>query len=157
MLYVKDGLDVMTCNQISNEEKAKDSLWLWLRYGEERMIVGCIYRKGRSSRENNEKLGNNIRRARGISDKVLLFGDFNFPEIDWENHLVPEEGRGGGSHEEARNFLNDIDDAFLVQHVYENTRARGRDNPSCLDLILSESEDTVNSVKYLAPLGSSDH
>ena len=39
----------------------------------------------------------------------------------------------------------------------ENTRVRGQDNPSCLNLILTESEDSANSVEYCSPLGSSDH
>ena len=64
---------------------------------------------------------------------------------------------GRPRHEEARGFMDAIDDAFLTQHVMENTRVRGQDNPSCLDLILTESEDSSNSVEYCSPLGSSDH
>ena len=54
-------------------------------------------------------------------------------------------------------FLDAIDDVFLTQHVMENTRVRGQDNPRCLYLILTESEDSANSVEYYYPLGSSDH
>ena len=46
---------------------------------------------------------------------------------------------------------------FIIQHVMENTRVRGQHNPSCLDLILSESEESVFHIEYIAPLGSSDH
>ena len=63
----------------------------------------------------------------------------------------------GVRHEEARGFLDAIDDVFLTQHVMENTRVRGQDNPRCLYLILTESEDSANSVEYYYPLGSSDH
>ena len=64
---------------------------------------------------------------------------------------------GRPRHEEARGFMDAIDDAFLTQHVMENTRVRGQDNPSCLDPILTESEDSANSVEYCSPLESSDH
>ena len=74
-----------------------------------------------------------------MTDKVMIFGDFNLPEIDWASHIVRAEGRP--RHEEARAFMDAIDDVFLTQHVMENTRVRGQDNPSCLDLILTESED----------------
>ena len=49
---------------------------------------------------------------------------------------------GRPRHEEAREFMDAIDDVFLTQHVMENTRVRGQDNPSCLDLNLTESGDS---------------
>ena len=99
-------------------------------------------------------LEDGIRKAKEMTDKVMIFGDFNFPEIDWANHIVQAEGRP--RQEEARGFMDTIDDVFLT-HVMENTRVRGQDNPSCLDLILTKSEDSANSVEYCSPLGSSDH
>ena len=53
-----------------------------------------------------------------------------------------------------RKFLDAIDDVFLTQHVMDDTRVRGQDNSSCLDLILKESEDSTNSVEHCSPLGS---
>ena len=37
------------------------------------------------------------------------------------------------------------------------SRKRGNDEPSTLDLILTDEEMQVSEVKYLAPLGKSDH
>ena len=154
MILAKDNIDMALCDEINGGDiKSKDSLWVWIKSGEERFIVGCVYRKGTSSSDNNRKLEENLRRAKSLSDKVLIFGDFNFPEIDWENNFIPYEDR----HEEARRFLETVGDSFMHQHVMEDTRARGQNNPSCLDLILSENDGSVFEVEYCAPLGSSDH
>ena len=113
----------------------------------------CVYRKRTSPQSNKMMLEDGIRKAKELTGKVMIIGDFNFPEINWANHIVLAEGR----HEEARGFLDAIGDVFLTQHVMENTRVRGQDNPSCLYLILTESEDSANSVEYYSPMGSSDH
>ena len=44
-----------------------------------------------------------IRKAKEMTYKVMIFGDFNFPEIDWANHIVRAEGRP--RQEEARGFM----------------------------------------------------
>ena len=151
MIYFKENLKVSVCDEL-NRSKCRDSLWVWVTIGEEKFIAGCVYRKGTSPQGNNMLLENGIRKAREMTDKVMIFGDFNFPEIDWANHIVRAEGRP--RQEEARGFMDTIDDVFLTQHVMKNTRVRGQDNHSCLDLILTES---ANSVEYCSPLGSSDH
>ena len=141
MIYLKENLKVSVCDEL-NRSKCRDSLWVWVTIGEEKFIVGCVYSKGTLPQGNNMMLEDGIRKAKELTDKVMIFGHFNFPEIDWANHIVRAEGRP--RHEEARGFMDAIDDVFLTQHVMENTRVRGQDNPSCLDLILTESEDSAN-------------
>ena len=154
MIYFKENLKVSVCDEL-NRSKCRDSLWVWVTIGEEKFIAGCVYRKGTSPQGNNMLLEDGIRKAKEMTNTVMIFGDLNFPEIDWVNHIVQAEGRP--RQEEARGFMDTIDDVFLTQHVMENTRVRGQDNPSCLDLILTESEASANSVEYCSPLGSSDH
>ena len=146
MIYFKENLKVSVCDELS-QSKCRDSLWVWVTMEEEKFIAGCVYRKGTSPQSNTMMLEDGIRKAKELTDKVLIFGDFNFPEIDWANHIVRAEGR----HEEAIGFLDANDDVFLAQHVMEDTRVRGQDNPSCLDLILTENEDSANSVEYCSP------
>ena len=54
------------------------------------------------------------------------------------------------------NFLNTLQDNFLLQYVDIPTRGRGLDVPRILDLVISKME-IVTSLEYLAPLGKSDH
>ena len=149
-------MNVSKCNELESI-KPKDSLWVCLKQNDEKVIIGCVYRKGTSSMEMNVKLCETIKKAKELGNKVMIFGDFNFPEIDWPNHILNEGENGLQRNAAARMFVDTIDDAFLIQHVTEPTRVRGLDNPSCLDLIISECEMSVNSVKYLTPLGNSDH
>ena len=154
MIFAKESIEISFCDELNRENaRSKDSLWVWVKIGKEKILVGCVYRKGTSAPENNRRLEENIRRARGLSEKVLIHGDFNFPETDWANKFVPIEER----HVEASSFLETIEDSFMSQHVMENTRVRGQHNPSCLDLILSESKESIVEIKYRAPLGSGDH
>ena len=45
----------------------------------------------------------------------------------------------------------------MTQHIDFPTRARGTDNPSCLDYIFTNSEELINNVLDTSPLGNSDH
>ena len=55
------------------------------------------------------------------------------------------------------NFLDVIDDNNLNQHVKEFTRKRGTDNPSLLDLVLTDDQQIIDKPSVTDPLGNSDH
>ena len=42
MIYYKAEMDVTRCKEIQ-EMRAKDSIWEWVKYGQEKVIVGYIY------------------------------------------------------------------------------------------------------------------
>ena len=54
-------------------------------------------------------------------------------------------------------FLECLQDCFLYQHVTKATRIRGLNEPSLLDLVLTDELDQVTDVHHHSPLGSSDH
>jgi len=70
-------------------------------------------------------------------------GDFNHPDICWEDNTA--------RHMQSRRFLQSIDDNFLMQAVEEPMR-RG----VLLDLILMNKEELVADVKVGGSLGCSD-
>ena len=45
---------------------------------------------------------------------LVLMGDFNFPDVDWEHHTVNTN--------RSRKFLKHVGDNFLVQVLTEPTR-----------------------------------
>ena len=55
--------------------------------------------------------------------------------INWEHWSTPHDET-----KEYEKFLEAFRDAFFYQHVNEPTRARGTDEPSLIDLILSNEE-----------------
>ena len=82
---------------------------------------------------------------------LLICGDFNYREIDWKNESSNENS------EHCSSFLNTIQDCFLHQHVAEPTRYRRGEEPSLLDLVLSNEEGMVYNLAHKLGLGDSDH
>ena len=75
-------------------------------------------------------------------------GDFNFSEINWESWSVR-----GSETRPAFKFIKCLRDNFLFQHVHSNTRF-GQE-PSCLDLVLSDKEEIIENLKIGDKLGAS--
>jgi len=76
--------------------------------------------------------------------KMVLMGDFNHPDISWEDHTA--------RHTQSKRFLHSINDNFLMQVVEEPTR-----KGALLDLVLTNKEGLVEDVKVGGRLGCSDH
>ena len=76
-------------------------------------------------------------------------GDFNFPNIDWNN--------GVGNDILSESFLQTISNCFLIQHVQSPTRHRDGQTSNTLDLILTSEINMVDSLKHAPPIGKSDH
>ena len=116
--------------------------------GEKLMFVN-MYRSPNSVQDNNVELFKLMKEIIDLKfQKYVILGDFNFPGIDWKlqcsNNVIEME------------FLNILNDNFLIQHIDTPTRHRGKDNPHVLDLVIT-NDDFVNSIDFLSPLGKSDH
>ena len=132
------GIEAVTC-QVMTRQKS--------------ILLACIYRPPAASEETNEQLLLAIQKMCDLPfDQVLLCGDFNFRDIDWENNKV----EAGDTSDQAR-FFDACQDGFLHQHVREFTRVRGNDQPSLLDLVLTHDPLEVEEMRYSAPVGKSDH
>ena len=83
---------------------------------------------------------------------LLVAGDFNLPQINWETNFcsAPE------SHH-AHKFLAAAQECLLFQHVMRPTRFRDADTPNVLDLVLTNEEGVLNQLQYCPGLGKSDH
>ena len=84
--------------------------------------------------------------------KVLLLGDFNCKEVDWENFES-----GVGEKDWGERFLTLMMENMMEQRVKENTRYRGDDEPARLDLVLTREVNLCGDIQYKCPLGKSDH
>jgi len=78
---------------------------------------------------------------------LILMADFNYPGIDWSLNSTSTFVNSG-----TADFLQTVDDCFLVQHVLDPTRG-----DAVLDLIFTKGPDLVSDIKILHPLGNSDH
>ena len=84
---------------------------------------------------------------------ILILGDFNYKGITWENWNTP----GLNDSNEEFLFVEALRDNYLNQHIMKPTRIRQGQEPSILDLVITNKEEMIKDLEYLRPLGKSDH
>ena len=154
-IYVKSGI-------VSYEVKIENTqheyqVWVDIPLkDDEKLLCGCIYR---SPTENMEETARSIKEIGNIliqasnrkPSHLLIAGDFNIKEIDWETEFVNNE------QDHLVNFLNDFQSCFLYQHVRKPTRYRLGETSNLLDLIITNEEGMVPLIEHHPGLGKSDH
>ena len=130
-----------------------ENIAVCIRLNEETsMLITCIYRSPSSTPTNNTNLNDLIKEIDSMKHHLkILVGDFNFPSISWKDLHC------NSSNLEANTFKQTVLDCYMTQHIDFPTRARGTDNPSCLDYIFTNSEELINNMLDTSPLGNSDH
>ncbi|GAB0199842.1 hypothetical protein GRJ2_002449600 [Grus japonensis] len=120
-LYVTEGLD---CTELSVGNSTVESLWVRFKGQANKgdVIVGVYYRPPSQDNAINELFFNELREA-SRSTALVLMGDFNLPDVNWEHHTADTS--------RSRSFLKHLDDNFLVQLLKEPTR-----KGALLDLLL---------------------
>ena len=154
MLYIHESLISMPCLELEHND-FEDSVWSIIKLDTgARLLVGTVYRSPTSNDINNENLLKTLAKACNMKDidYVTLMGDFNLPDIDFENYMV-----AGGENSLQAKFFDLTQDFFLCQKVFQPTRIVAGQQPSKLDYILVTDSSMVEEMEYLAPLGSSDH
>jgi hypothetical protein len=109
-----------------------------------------VYRSPNSSLEVNEGVQKYVE---NVPDNSILIGDFNYPEINWStlsSALAP-----------GRLFLDTVNNKFLSQHVDFPTNLTPQPNGSVtatsIDLVLTDEDNLIASVKPVDHLGASHH
>ena len=133
---------------------ALEQVWIKIALrGSDYLLVGCIYRSPSSNPDDSmRQLKLLLQQASSMSSHLVIVGDFNLPQIDWELELSLAP-----STHCSHPFLDAIRDSFLFQHVRHPTRFRLGEIPNVLDLILINEEGMVRNLDHLSGLGSSDH
>ena len=148
---IKKGIHTI---QIEPTEHFDESVWcMILNKDSERILVGNIYRSPSSDTQNAQRMCSAINEMCGKNcSQVIICGDFNLKEIDWERHQVHVT-----EDHPASLLLECVDDNFLIQHVTENTRFREGQASNLLDLVFTDRDDNVTRLDYEMPFGRSDH
>ena len=116
------------------------------------ILLVSAYRSPNSTEENNAELINLINKLPYRSHTVIIIGDLNYPKIDWESWTTPTVF---GSKEFI--FIETLRDNFLSQLISDPTRFRGNDEPSTIDLVMTNDENRVGVLQQYPGLGKSDH
>ena len=153
LLYVKEKLRSRALHHLA-DDKFQDSVWCKIETEGRSVIVGVCYRSTSSTRQNNDNLLHLLDKVthQRSQPRLLILGDFNFPEIDYVNYKVE-----GGLDTDANRFFNKTNDLFLHQHITDWTRCRAGQHPSTLDYVFTDEDNVIEDINYSPPLGKSDH
>ena len=152
-IYVRDNIKADYCYPLLNDD-FKESVWCEIRMNsKDKLLIGGIYKSPNSDAVNHEQLNKLITQAVELKYKsTVILGDFNFPEINWDTWTVNKSETHPAFH-----FVECIRDNFLYQHTDSYTRFREGQDPSCLDLVLTDKEEIIEDLKIGDKLGASDH
>lgn len=153
MLLVKENLNVIECKELWDHE-FEEAVWCLIKTSRhEQLLVGVCYRSPSSTQSNNKKLIDLLKGMGQINhSSVLLMGDFNYGDINWELCDVD-----GPADSDSALFLETTLDIFLHQNVTDPTRYREGHRPSRLDLVFTDDENNIDEIVNNQPLGKSDH
>lgn len=141
LLYVRDSLVSCACKEL-NEFK-NESVWCKLLCNNNRddLIVGVIYRS--PSADVLEIKDIELAFIEAAKQQVLIMGDFNYPNINWDNMESDVAGE---------KFFDLTQDLFLTQHVFSPTRGN-----NILDFVFSSEEGMVENLVVREHFSNSDH
>ena len=109
-----------------------------------------FYRSPNATDEMNEEV---LAYVKGIPQNSILIGDFNYPEIDWPTLSCTKMP--------GKSFLDTVNDKFLNQLVDFPTNLTPQPNGSItatsIDLVLTDNDNLIASVKPIGQLGASHH
>ncbi|MES9880231.1 MAG: reverse transcriptase domain-containing protein [Sedimenticola sp.] len=154
LLYINNKFSSSPCEGM-NSVGFEDSIWRTVNVNSKvNILVGVVYRSPSSSAQNDSELLRLLQQTKSCQNvsHVLIMGDFNLPQIKWQELYVD-----GSDNSFASKFYDVTNDLFLIQHVQENTRFRENQESSLLDLVFTNDDDLIDIVEVLPPLGKSDH
>ncbi|KAJ3662053.1 hypothetical protein Zmor_006420 [Zophobas morio] len=115
------------------------------------LALGCIYRAPSTDFVSDSKLFDIISNLANDYTNLLIFGDFNMPDLSWPLATLVS------SNPSYQLLLDVLNDSHLCQLVTQPTRYRVNQQPSVLDLIISSSPDLLSNLEFTSPIGKSDH
>ena len=152
-IYAKKSLNAKLVEHLTNSD-FKESIWCEIRLlGEDKLLFGCIYRSPSSTDTSSKDLIKLINKACDVKySHLLIVGDFNFSEIDWDTWTSSAGDNHGSSA-----LIDCLQDNYLHQLIDFDTRYRIGQRPSLLDLVITNDDSLIEEVKWSSPLGKSDH
>ena len=150
--YVRKGIKFKPIEIKVNNVTFEEAIFIEINLrDQDRLLCGNIYRRGESSPENNTAFVQTLLEISKMKySHVALMGDINLKNIIWES-MGTAFGYCANSDPTLfdNQFLECLKDCFFFQHVTENTRQRGSDAPSLLDLVITNEENLIQNLEYL--------
>lgn len=88
--------ETLVCDQIkyfTDVEEKMDMLWLTMNLNRnDKLLIGCVYRSpNNTERENEEMMAELVRAAQSQCSHILITGDLNYSNTDWEAFSAPHD------------------------------------------------------------------
>jgi len=150
VMYIANHLQAIREDKLTESEH-EEQVWCTIKTRRgEKILLGTVYHSPNSSPQNHEYLRSLIQDSCSQEyDNIVIMGDFNMPGIDWE--------AWNGHNNRDNCFIQTLQDHYLYQLVENPTRYRTGQNPSLVDLVLTNKEELISDLTYTDPLGKSDH
>jgi len=150
LIAIRKNLKAISCEFLTCD---LEMIWIKiLSTSNEPIYLGCCYRPpgpdGDFSVKLQDCLSKIFSKHPNIPPKIILVGDFNFPNILWNEISVFPSPISGG------NFIETLDCFSLEQEIHESTRY-SQNTANTLDLLISNYSDNLSDIKVCEPL--SDH
>ncbi|XP_065672152.1 uncharacterized protein LOC136089977 [Hydra vulgaris] len=153
-LYIENNLTSYEIS-IGNQDSKVEQIWAVVVIMNIKYLIGCIYRP-------NEQIDMNdfrqvIHNAKTKVDvkmyaDILILGDFNFPNITWNNGYVENVNSSEISTEHI--FIDIINDEFLIQHVnFPTFQLSDTKVKNALDLIFTKDSNRIYELQSHEILG----
>ena len=146
----KEHLDVTLIENIN--KLYSPSLFIKVNNAKTFLHLGVIYRSPSNPASENLKINNQIKQASKNLKNLFIFGDLNYPEIDWNNMNCKKSEEHAASQ-----FLHTVEECKLDQLVQEFTHFKPNCRPSLIDLILTNNKDLSTNPSHQPPIGKSHH
>ena len=149
-IYYKKELNITVHDKIN--DMYRPSLFINIKTENKPLNVGLIYRSPNSDENDNKKLNKQINFATKKLKNLVMFGDFNHPNIDWDHSYCKKNE----DHCDSL-FLYEIVRSNLNQLISKCTHFKPKCRPSLIDLILTKNPEIVSNVTHNPPIGKSHH
>jgi exonuclease III len=141
-LYIKNDIDFVAREEINGTEFA-ETIWCSINCSAEKTLIGVCYRAPDSKQKDDAALYSVIDRASKLKEKLIIMGDFNYPELNWSLQEKIDENHP---------FIECISNNFLSQIIEEPTRGS-----NFLDLVLCSEVSIIQNIYIGEPFETSDH
>lgn len=120
-------------------------MWVLIENASSNILIGNFYRSNVTLNNPLDKFFTELESLIPIYHDIVLTGDFNLPNIDWNVPTAP-------SLYKQDEVLEKVTSLGFQQYVLENTRGQ-----NVLDLIFSNNYALISNVVVDDPLSTSDH
>lgn len=153
-IFIKNEIDgniimATLANKYATTEPVQ-SIWLNVKIYNTKILIACIYRPKYTSVQANRLMIQTLHTSFTESNPVYIFGDFNYPEINWKDLSLSNPSQND------QDFLEAYGEMNACQLVDFDTRFRNNQS-SLLDLILVNDKKLIFDLKTEPPIGRSDH